>query len=323
MEEQRQSPWLWVGIGLIALAALAWGILFVLAHPDLTPYLLGRLVGVYFAMFVRSGALIGVLTFILLGVTKRPQRQLVALGLFLLGAALVVEGGYKGATELRTVRDQQRAMADVKTLMTPVLTQSGTATRAASDVKDTALNRWILSWVERNQALAADQQKLYEQNGLATILSPQSMADAPTVLAGIERCRSVERGIGELESRLRALYDGAPGEIRALDISPEMRSGILKGFQKASDTARKQTEDFYALERRAVVDIRLVLEYMYKIRDKYQVQENRILFATDVELNEYNRLIGVIQANAKEEAQMRATVQQRMKEAADELAKLN
>lgn len=104
-----------------------------------------------------------------------------------------------------------------------------------------------------------------------------------------------------------------------LELPQSFKKGLLEGFKKSQNETRDKISNLFKVERDIMVSTNNIMDFMLSIQGKYIVQNDKILFKTDADLNKYKEYIKELKTLAQKETDIRTNMYDSLKLKLNEL----
>lgn len=147
----------------------------------------------------------------------------------------------------------------------------------------------------------------------------ENMLTANT-LGSTEKINNAKKNIDEsikiydkYEIEYNNLITNLNKSISELELPKSFKKGFLEGFTQAQEENGSKLSNLFKVEKDVSNKVNSILNFMLSIKGKYTVENDRILFETNDDLNKYNGYIEDIQKLAQEETNIKNDLRDSLK----------
>jgi hypothetical protein len=156
------------------------------------------------------------------------------------------------------------------------------------------VERFVKTFANRTISLYNDYEHEIDACGWNNILASGRLKRDPTLVeskAMIEAARTI---VDKYRSKIHTLYDGIPNDIRNLNVSEATRKEFQDELGKAILKGRAMADALWGLEASIISEYANIVVLLDAKKSAWSVQDGKVLFANDADLNTWNSHISSI-----------------------------
>lgn len=139
--------------------------------------------------------------------------------------------------------------------------------------------------------------------GWAKILDPERVRQDKTLMESKMMVQQAKDIVGKYRARTYTLLENARKDIGTLNVSENSRQEMASGFDRGMAKSRTQIDALWELEAKTISEFENIFALLAARNGAWVVQDGKILFASDHDLNTFNSYVLAIQdLTSKEEA---------------------
>jgi hypothetical protein len=147
---------------------------------------------------------------------------------------------------------------------------------------------------------------------LETMLTEQTLRDADTITNGQERLQSMREIMDRYENLFKQRAEDLPAKVMSSGVEEKLKQQFLTGFNSSKNQGLEMLSELFAIERRFASKAEEVLGFVKARQGQYKFVGSNILFKSDRDLTEFNKLTSAISLIAQEEAEWQQKAQRQM-----------
>lgn len=133
--------------------------------------------------------------------------------------------------------------------------------------------------------------------GWEKILDPERVNQDRTLIESKIMLKKANDIVGKYRVQMYSLLDNAKKDIANLNVSERSKQNILDGFERGMAKSRSQIDAMWDLETKTISEFDNIFALLTAQKGLWAVQDGKILFVNDSDLNAFNSYIAVIQDN--------------------------
>lgn len=154
-----------------------------------------------------------------------------------------------------------------------------------------------------NQMLAERQNYLAEMTaiGWPSVLDTNRIAGDPKLIESGRIVHKADGLVRKYRASTAALYPKMRKTIEDMSATPELKSEMLRGFDRGAGQSLPQLQEYWSLEADTVSQVNAIFDLLASRKGRWEVQGGKLLFANQADLDAFNARIMAIQADAAKE----------------------
>ncbi len=157
------------------------------------------------------------------------------------------------------------------------------------------IERFFKTWLNQMASLRRDYAQELEAVGWDTILAPERLARDSTLIRSQWMLQKAKDIVAKYRTWTYVLYENAEQGIPSLPISERLRYEIASAFKRVKVQAHARHDELWALKVRIIAKCEEILALLSSRRDGWAVEDGRIVFANDSDLNLFNTYVSEIE----------------------------
>lgn len=148
---------------------------------------------------------------------------------------------------------------------------------------------------------------------LDSILSSSALGSTEEINNSKKKIADCRKIFDKHETEYNDLIVNFATSASTLELPESFKSGMLEGFKKSQNETRDKLSDFLKGERDILDKIDNIMDFMLSIQGKYVVENDKILFKTETDLNKYNGYIKELQTLTQKETDLKKNMYDSLK----------
>ena len=156
---------------------------------------------------------------------------------------------------------------------------------------------------------------------ISHVLTPERLTTKEGIQTSRKEVRTLQSLIDERQSILQRYFAGVENLIKTEDVSEVDRTQTLDGFNKGKTNTKKLYDalrDAQAASMKSTTDL---LDFAENILGSTLVQDGKIMFQTKTDLDEYNRLMGILRSGSTREEAVTSQIMAKIQSSRQEMLK--
>ena len=190
-------------------------------------------------------------------------------------------------------RDAQQLVTDLKSVLTNPNVPAPQAT-GVGDSEMKQLGDCVRRFAADMQADFLEMRRQCDVLGLDTVLAPKNLTTKASIQTGQQKLAKALELIDACYKRGEQLLDEFPAKVRVLNIPASMKESAITGYMESKDAGLLTLKKMQECERGIIVESLSLLRFMEERVGTFQEEGGKLLFATDLEAEQYNAFISRI-----------------------------
>lgn len=134
-----------------------------------------------------------------------------------------------------------------------------------------------------------------EAIGWNSILDPKRIRDDTGLVESRVTIKKAKYIVAKYRKKTNLLLENAREKLQSLDMSASLKQKAISGFDRGMEQTKSEIDSMWTMEENVVIEFENIFELLAARKDAWVVQESKILFYSDTDLNKFNSHIASIQ----------------------------
>ena len=255
---------------------------------------------------------------------KREPAKTGWLGFILVFVSLVA-ASVLAASQQRT--QLRRVSSDIQQSLAAATQPQGNASTNVAPVTSSATGEVgkmevvLKTMVNRMTAQRREYELELEAVGWSKVLDGERLKDDPTLSQSRVMLKQANDIVARYQSRTDSVYAQIRRDIENSDLTVSSKTSMIAGFDKTAEQGKAQAKELWSLETQVLHKIESVFDLLSARRGSWQIQDGRVMFQRQADLDLYNTYLTNVQSIVARQEQLQAAALKNTKDRLSQLGK--